>query len=800
MQKRSTENSQFKLVKKMLIDAGWQPDDCLEEPFFHSEGVIIRPDFLISIDAYPVAVVELKAVVGALDSVKKQLDAYRSAINTPYAFAVVGKRIYQLDTANDRLEEITSFPAKNNVKESLNIKESCGPVLKNLQQMQAVASVISAIQGGARLLSVVMSVGTGRHVAMLKLVAKLIAQNPNANVLVVFERGEIKSHFSELSSKYGVRTFDIKEVQGEGAGSVVVVAGLEALELYKDKTKPSYVIFSDLHREKLAQIPIAEFGESTLISIRSMPDARADEIFGKPIYAYTISNAMQDELLTPPQGFTTFKLGEIATITIGRYVPRRAGEDELMQETVDAKLIKAYDLRDDINFETLTTTAVKLDDKGIVKLQDGDILLSRIFSNWPRLGIVRGCKSDHVLLSQSVILIRVTDKKVGSEHVYNFLKSDTGRNALVLYASHGATSQKALNPSSLREIGIFVPDDYSFGGLEQLSTAKKTIREIKENILPLLEDIEFSYSSPRSLDSLSLEAVGRRLEQLAKVLVPAPLENRVLTSYPTPIAIPYQRFLNARFNVFEQVMRLRDVYEAICFFVYNIVLSDACRRLGGSECYVENKKARMAFNNFSMADRLTFVESIQQNARKNSSVRLFVPELAQAFSVPDARKLKDDLRNQAAHTATAPESQQKRVLTHFLPIVEGLLDRLSFLEKYQMVRITSFYYKGCDLTRRMEVYAGVSPFIDEQVLAEGVELIPADRDHIVLIDAEGNILDLHPIYQLVSNETTRFESHIAFLKQRSGGKLEGESVQGAYNLELDGFEDFEFIRDNLQKH
>jgi hypothetical protein len=101
----------------------------------------------------------------------------------------------------------------------------------------------------------------------------------------------------------------------------------------------------------------------------------------------------------------------------------------------------------------------------------------------------------------------------------------------------------------------------------------------------------------------------------------------------------------------------------------------------------------------------------------------------------------------------------------------------------------------------MEVYAGVVPLIDEQVLAEGIELTPADRNHIVLIDQEDNILDLHPIYQLVSSDSTKFEPHISYLKQRMGGnknRLEGESIPGAFNLDLEGFHDFEQIRTNLQ--
>ena len=70
--------------------------------------------------------------------------------------------------------------------------------------------------------------------------------------------------------------------------------------------------------------------------------------------------------------------------------------------------------------------------------------------------------------------------------------------------------------------------------------------------------------------------------------------------------------------------------------------------------------------------------------------------------------------------------------------------------------------------------------------------IQAEHNHIVLIDPDGQILDLHPMYQLMANDETRYENHLCFFKQRKLKEkvLEGESVQGAFQLELDGFEEF----------
>lgn len=50
-----------------------------------------------------------------------------------------------------------------------------------------------------------------------------------------------------------------------------------------------------------------------------------------------------------------------------------------------------------------------------------------------------------------------------------------------------------------------------------------------------------------------LTEVSLTLRELASTLVPPTLEERVLLNYPTPIALPYRRFLDSRFSIHEKV-------------------------------------------------------------------------------------------------------------------------------------------------------------------------------------------------------------------------------------------------------
>jgi hypothetical protein len=65
----------------------------------------------------------------------------------------------------------------------------------------------------------------------------------------------------------------------------------------------------------------------------------------------------------------------------------------------------------------------------------------------------------------------------------------------------------------------------------------------------------------------------------------------------------------------------------------------------------------------------------------------------------------------------------------------------------------------------------------------------------VLLDKDRQVLDLHPLYQVLAHDVTHHEAHLCFFKQRKAStkRLEGESVQGAFGIDLDGFDDLEVL-------
>ena len=262
----------------------------------------------------------------------------------------------------------------------------------------------------------------------------------------------------------------------------------------------------------------------------------------------------------------------------------------------------------------------------------------------------------------------------------------------------------------------------------------------------MLENLENANSEISNREQV-LRLVSEKLKNLTRELVDPPLAERVLTNYPMPIALAYRRFQDARFNLFEQVLRLKDLFESMGFFIYNLMLADRLRRLDPAKYQVQDAGARRAYNGFSMAARLDFVSALLHTAATtNSQHELFIPDLVGTSVVETAQRLQDELRNRISHTATTTESQQDRLLKEFQPLAEDLLEDLSFLSNYRLVRIPSFHFKRGRLFRRVEVYKGVTPSVEEEILQDQ-GATQAEFDHVVMLSPEDKVLDLYPLYR-----------------------------------------------------
>jgi hypothetical protein len=551
---------------------------------------------------------------------------------------------------------------------------------------------------------------------------------------------------------------------------------------------------------------LEHFPDATSILLSDPGSLRQEPIrnlFGQPVFNYSLQDAIHADYLKPPEGYTSVRLETIADITagIGGVRDKLAPEGDT-QSSWKVATGKALGEGNSIDVDALEpiildrSPARALDYTNYI-LQPNDILMTSylVGGSRPRVALVPDNIPDRTLFTNRLIRIRLISSDVDPDDVIAFLISGVGVRIM-----RGFSTQTRIGIRDIAQIPVFLPSkEPKEGAFEGLSALAQAIQQIRKDILPALEQIE---SRSDASENSGLRLVALKLRSLASELVEPPLAEKVITQYPIPIALAYRRFQDARFNVYEQVLRLRDLAEATCFFIYNITLADVLQRLDARDFFVADPGARRAYNGFSMSARLDFVASVLETAkRSNLGGELFVPEMMTTNTVVLGKRIQEDLRNRISHTATATESQQRRLLDEFQPTVEEMIEELDFLADYRLARIPSLLFRRGQLLRRVELYRGTVASVEEQPVKES-EIEHAESDHMVLLNAEDAVLDLHPIYQLVASKETRYETHLCFLKQRKAKdrRLEGESVSGAFEIDLDGFDEFETLQAGIRDH
>lgn len=802
-------------VKSLLLAAGWAGNDILEEQSISYDDSVYRPDMILVNNLNPVAVVEVKAAnIDIADlEVRSQVLGYIEALKVPLGFITNGSQIYQIIFSKHEFEEIATFPAPEDVIDKFGNKVqhaspyAVPPLIVSSQppryyQIEAINNAIYSIINGNKRVRIQMAPGSGKSYVALQICWKLVKSAFVKRVVFLSDRTIISEQTRMLFSKYNwvVETLPIKNGEipiGDIYFSTIQNA-LSHRDIDKIISRDTLIVMESDTNWNLQLESISQESIILLLSSRDVSWEVAKQ-FPTLAYMYSFREAIADNFPIIPEGFVSRTLDEIAEIRMGRYIdPIKDVSDSTL---VQVKVIKGRDLNasDGIDFDQLTIEFRKLSKESPPErfnLIKNDILISAL----PIKGVysvilLSGKIPENVVFASSIIRIRVRPNLANPKDVYAYLKSDAGQSAVKLLATRFGTSIPRINSSSLSQIPILLPLDQATKKVqEKLSTFKQIKLNLQENILPGLDKAE---KEPEDL--ARLEKLSEQFHQIADLLAPLPLPARILKSYPTPIALALRKYKDSRFNVYEQVLRLRDVFEATGFYVYNIVLADTFHRLDPRIYFVQDKGARRAYNGYSMTARLDFIDEIIGTAKRQSPNDLFIPELVNTTFIAQAKDFQDNYRNRLSHSATATESQQQKVLVDFEPVVMNILSELEFITKYRLVRVPMFHFQNEQWKRRMEIYHGVVPEIDEQIVQADGGLIPVDRNHVVLINEEDQYLCLHPLYQLLASDETRNENHLCFFKQRkkAANTLEGESVQGAFEVKLDGYKEFESLQSRI---
>jgi hypothetical protein len=806
-------------IRNQLVKAGWNDDGIVQGEQIGGHFV----DFVLLHNLYPLAVVEVKASDSYLLAAAEEVRSHASDL-VPFALATNGSEVVLMNTADGQLRKQGNLPSPKELWQARGESWSdTDPRLftpfearhTKLFQAHAVSKVLDRIVSGGQHILLHMATGLGRQHVGFELSWKLLKSGYFKKAMIVASPQVTVELLSALYQPFGdslniASHFDAldREYQVQIISEDSLVKGLDENDRDTVLDWCDLILVEDYHPSFPWEKLIRQFPQSCLVAMtRTRPATiRTADLFEGFIASYSFEDYLRSEIFEPPTGFYKVTLGDIAQIVTGMpTTPKEQTESPPEGGTswprlkINTKDVDPFDEGGLVTssyhfFENQEAFAESITLYG---LEPNDILVPRNYSASTRIrvGIVSDDFPGGVVFSHALFRIRVNKGIADPDDVFTYLRSSRGQQVLKQLSSGSSVAHIPIE--SLRQLPIFLPEteEVSKDAQEELSAIRQTISTLRDDILPMLEQEEINGESRHN--TANLENVAKQLQKLASILVPLSLEERVITEFPTPIALVYQRFLNSKFNVFEQVMRLKDVYESTCFYIYNVLLASVLHH--EQPFFIQEKGSRQAFKSDSMASRMQFVKAVQDIVKEQNKNSLFLPELVDSFNVEVTDQLRQELRNRAAHTATSPENHQKKILDEFLPIVNNLLEELDYLRKYPLVRIPLFYFEKGKLMRRMEVYTGTSPKLEEQPFSLEPETIQADRNNLVLINEDNEVLDLHPFYQLVSSERTHFETHLCFLKQRRGQNqvLLGESIQGAFEVELEGFDDFEKLQARL---
>jgi hypothetical protein len=816
-EKVSEQRAAREQFEAWAVSVGWNASEILHEPTVSMERGNLVADYILAHLWNPLACIDVLSGPQFDPENNVSVAEFARAAGVPFAFVTDGFRVAEISTASGSPVFLGSLPTPAELLGRVAAdptdprwhEPNLSVGISRLHHMQAVSQTIKSVVSGERRALVAMPTGTGISMVQLQLAWKLLGSGAFKRLLLVFDNRQL---LEQLALRFR-EVFDHVETwtgasasrrDPEHARLLFTTTQLLARARQDDAAEDYFRSQFDLvflcgtsgvtwGTENLLQ----QFESAVVIGFSSLGSTRSKllSMFGDPAFEYSLADAVSAEHLVVPAGYVGMRLGDLAELRAGIWLSPDVNSNH---DALNVLYVSSRDIGTQVDWSRVAIRQIG-DEARVSRyaLQLGDILISAVGLT-PKVGWVDPLPPSNAVHSQSLIRIRAKSPEI-AKNVYAFLISDTGKSALMRLI--GGTTIPRISSRDLMHLSVFIPTTperstptQEHQGLDQpnrsLSAASIAVRQIETDILPLLQDAERADVGDPGPD---LTLVAEKLRLLAETITPPRLSELVLRRYPMPIAFPYRRFQDARFNVYERVLRLRDVAEAVTYFLYNVSLVDMLRNLDLTLYRVTDKGARRAFNGYGIAQRLDFLEIVFTTSSMNQGSDLFIPELSACDVVPLIREIHEDLRNRISHTAAATESRQSAILREFEPKLDAVLDGLRFLAEYRLVRIPEFYYQQGQLVRRMEIYNGIVPELAQEPCSGLSETTRAERDHLVLLNSEESVMDVHPVYQLVSSEKTGYESHLSVFKQRKEkfGRLEGESVSGAFPIELDGFLDLE---------
>ncbi len=569
---------------------------------------------------------------------------------------------------------------------------------------------------------------------------------------------------------------------GAPAEAIIMVDLIDAAELPDPRVL----------RACLEEQPTPELGVTPVhLSVQNLEgDLRLDPAFYEPAYL----------ALRRPQGFDEHLLGDIAEVIAGVRVD--AAERRNEPKPGDIAYVQVRHMQSDIIADNdpfwISLAAVGPHQPKLA--MPGDILVSS-GGTTGKVVLVGSDQPNGVLFDTSVRRVRLNGATISPSAVADFLRSDLGQ--LQFRRLTTGTVIPHLTSAHLAQVRVFLPSAAPPQPMPpgqptapqappppELSPAQVYARTVQSELQAIRDQIGDGERPGWK------ETAVEKLRLLAADLAPPPLSERVRQHFPAPLAIAYRRFQMATHNPYEQLDRMIALVEACVYFVFHVLVADYAkaewrRRIPLPKAATEALRPRATFDN-----RIQFIRTVTELARTNR-LNLFVPKLVDCKIEDFADYFRLNLRNPVAHSAPGSEAYVAKLIQDHHAKLEQMLGELELFANYSMCRVRSHYFQRGRWHYQCELYRGEEYDVNLQEIPlppgpHASHLITAERDHLVLLSAEYEALDLWPYYQLHYSDATCRESHLCYVKHftASDKVLHGESVRSGIELPLGGFDDY----------
>jgi hypothetical protein len=513
-------------------------------------------------------------------------------------------------------------------------------------------------------------------------------------------------------------------------------------------------------------VPEGVSGKAYAVPAADLNALRLDPQYYDPLYT--------DMPLPDPEVFEEVELADLVEIRSGDRFSKKDFVTEgipfvqVGNVTTDGKLT--------VDNAKMVTESVALDNRGYARR--GDILVT-IAGTVGKVALLdQATPETGVCIDTSLRRLRIRDTgHILPEYLSLYLRST--RAQLQMERLTSGSVIPVLSSPNLGSILVYLP------GLDTqhaiISTFHDLAHQFVNRLLSVFPDAELMQNvleKPQPAEVQQVEQVALPIPE------PEPLswKETVKARFPFPIARAYTVFeKELGQSPFSRLKALIDVSEAVVHYLYGVLASDQLRRH-----QISDDPKLAIVTDFSIDRRIDFVLAMLKHARQDSAIALFVPELVNA-QVGVCKEINNNLRNKYSHIMGQPEPWHVKMVAEYKPKLERLLQSLTPLCDYTLAQVSNLDSRNLRLLHTIISMMGNSPYFQSEL--EDLDDLLADRGHVILIDRQYNVLDLHPFYILYAWQSTGYDNHLCFFKQLKGDppnqRLLVESAHGVGDDEVE---------------